>query len=157
MIVGTCIPRTSHMWIWSFHCSALPRPVDLIFGVLENDGTSCWNHFAGACIPRTSHIWFPQFHSIIIGLFWEKKTSDGSPHPLLWFCHGTELLFLRITQYIGDTHHARTLIPMNRHTQTLPLGASSKTVPANPQDWRSHHRRLAIDGNVAYHWKHKRY
>jgi hypothetical protein len=64
--------------------------------------------------------------------------------------------FLRITQYIGDTHNARTLIPMNTRTQTLPLGASSKTVPANPQDWRSHHRHLAVDGNVAYQWKHKR-
>jgi hypothetical protein len=42
--------------------------------------------------------------------------------------------FFRITQYIGDTHNARTLIPMNTRTQTLPLGASSKTVPANPQD-----------------------
>jgi hypothetical protein len=43
-------------------------------------------------------------------------------------------IFLRITQYIGDAHNARTLIPMNIRTQTLPLGASSKTVPANPQD-----------------------
>jgi hypothetical protein len=34
---------------------------------------------------------------------------------------------LRITQYIGDTHNARTLIPMNTRTQTIPLGASSKT------------------------------
>jgi hypothetical protein len=49
---------------------------------------------------------------------------------LIWRSH----FFLRITQYIGDTHNARTLIPMNRRTQTLPLGASSKTVPANPQD-----------------------
>jgi hypothetical protein len=32
------------------------------------------------------------------------------------------------------THNARTLIPMNTRTQTLPLGAFSKTVPANPQD-----------------------
>jgi hypothetical protein len=64
--------------------------------------------------------------------------------------------FFRITQYIGDTHNARTLIPMNTRMQTLPLGASSKTVPRNPQDWWSHHRRLAVDGNVAYHWKHKR-
>jgi hypothetical protein len=39
-----------------------------------------------------------------------------------------------VTQYIGDTHNVRTLIPMNTRTQTLPLGASSKTVPANPQD-----------------------
>jgi hypothetical protein len=42
--------------------------------------------------------------------------------------------FFRITQYIGDTHNARPLIPMNTHTQILSLGASSKTVPANPQD-----------------------
>jgi hypothetical protein len=46
----------------------------------------------------------------------------------------TATFFFRITQYIGDTHNARTLIPMNTRTQTLPLGASSKTVPANPQD-----------------------
>jgi hypothetical protein len=32
------------------------------------------------------------------------------------------------------TTPARTLIPMNTRTQTLPLVASSKTVPANPQD-----------------------
>jgi hypothetical protein len=41
---------------------------------------------------------------------------------------------LLVTQYNGDTHNARTLIPMNTRTQTLPLGASSKTVLANPQD-----------------------
>jgi hypothetical protein len=35
------------------------------------------------------------------------------------------------------------------------LWASSKIGLANPQDWRSHHRHLAIDGNVTYHWKHK--
>jgi hypothetical protein len=31
-------------------------------------------------------------------------------------------IFLRIRQYIGDTHNARTLIHMNTRTQTLPLG-----------------------------------
>jgi hypothetical protein len=51
---------------------------------------------------------------------------------LSWFAK--LFFFLRITQYIGDTHDARTLIPVNRRTQTLSLGASSKTVPANPQD-----------------------
>jgi hypothetical protein len=57
---------------------------------------------------------------------------------------------LPLGAYIGDTYNAHTLIPMTR-MQTLPLGASSKTVPANPQDWRSHRRRLAVGGNVAYH------
>jgi hypothetical protein len=60
------------------------------------------------------------------------------------------VIFFRITQYIGDTHNVRTLISTKTRTQTLPLGASLKIVPANPQDWRSHHRRLAVDGNVAY-------
>jgi hypothetical protein len=44
------------------------------------------------------------------------------------------MFFFRITQYIRHTHNARTLIHMNIRTQTLPLGASSKTVPANLQD-----------------------
>jgi hypothetical protein len=64
---------------------------------------------------------------------------------MLFYLHENNLLrlalqkeelffFLRITQYIGDAHNARTLIPMNTRTQTLPLVAPSKTVPANPQD-----------------------
>jgi hypothetical protein len=52
--------------------------------------------------------------------------------------------------------HSTSEIPMNIRAQTLPLGASSKTGSANPQDWRSHHRRLTVNRNVAYHWKHKR-
>jgi hypothetical protein len=55
----------------------------------------------------------------------------------------TKERIISITQYIGGTHNTRTLIPMNTRTQTLLLWASSKTVPANPQNWRSHHRRLA--------------
>jgi hypothetical protein len=62
----------------------------------------------------------------------------------------------RITHYIGDTHNTCTLIPMNTGAQTLPLGASSKTGPANPHNCQSHHRRLAVDKSVTYHWKHKR-
>jgi hypothetical protein len=36
--------------------------------------------------------------------------------------------------HITNTSNARTLIPMNKHTQTLPLRASLKIVPANLQD-----------------------
>jgi hypothetical protein len=39
----------------------------------------------------------------------------------------------------------------SQRTQTLPVGASLKTVPINPQDCT----RLAVDGNVAYR-KHRR-
>jgi len=54
------------------------------------------------------------------------------------------------------SQHARTLIPMNTRTQTLPLWASSKIEPANHRDWKSHHMCLAVDGNVnvPYHWMH---
>jgi hypothetical protein len=38
------------------------------------------------------------------------------------------------------TTHAQSSIWT--HTQTLPLGASSKIEPTNPQNWRSHHRSL---------------
>jgi hypothetical protein len=51
------------------------------------------------------------------------------------------MFFFRITQYIRDTHNAHThpYEYTHGHTQTLPLGASSKTAPAIPQYWRSHH------------------
>jgi hypothetical protein len=45
-------------------------------------------------------------------------------------------------------------IPMNTRTQTLPLWALLKDCVDESRDWRSHHRRLAIDGNIVYHWNH---
>jgi hypothetical protein len=45
-----------------------------------------------------------------------------------------KMIFFELHNTFGDTHNARTLIPMNTRTQTLPLGASSKIVPADPQD-----------------------
>ena len=41
----------------------------------------------------------------------------------------------------------------NTCTQTLPISIFEDELP-NPRDWRSYHRRLPVDGNVAYHWKH---
>jgi hypothetical protein len=32
--------------------------------------------------------------------------------------------------------------------------AHPKRFAGTSRDWRSHHRRLAVDRNVAYHWKH---
>jgi hypothetical protein len=57
----------------------------------------------------------------------------------------------------ADKHvprNTRTLTTMNARTQTLPLWASSKTKTTNSWDWRSHHMRLVVDWNTAYHWKH---
>jgi hypothetical protein len=50
-----------------------------------------------------------------------------------WSVSLLSVFFLQITQYIGGTHNTRTIIPMNTRIQTIPLCASSKTVPANPQ------------------------
>jgi len=44
--------------------------------------------------------------------------------------------------------------PMNTCTRILSLWASLKTEAANPRDWRSHHRHLTVNGNIAYHRMH---
>jgi hypothetical protein len=69
-----------------------------------------------------------QFFFIVYFFFWLLLPINLQFFFIVYF------LFLRITQYIGVTHNACTLIPMNTRTQTLPLGASSNTVSANPQD-----------------------
>ena len=82
---------------------------------------------------------------------WNGITLDAPLGRKLW----DDLFFLRIIQYNADTHNARTLIPMNARAQILPLWASSKIGPANhPWNWRSHHRRLAVDQYVVYRWKY---
>ena len=43
---------------------------------------------------------------------------------------------------------------MNTRTQTLPLWAPPKDWAGRFRDLRSHHRRLAVNGDVVYHWKH---
>ena len=64
------------------------------------------------------------------------------------------LLFWDHTVQLRHSQRTHTHTPMNTRMQTLPLWASSKTEPANSWDWRSHHRRLAIEENVAYHLIH---
>ena len=68
--------------------------------------------------------------------------------------HDSEEFFLDYTVQLRHSQHTHTHTPMNTRTQTLLLWAFSKTEPANPRDWRSHHMRLAIYGNAAYHWMH---
>lgn len=52
------------------------------------------------------------------------------------------------------TTHAHSRHAWTHICKSYPVFASSKTKAANPQDWQSHNWRLAIDRNVAYHWKH---
>ena len=56
--------------------------------------------------------------------------------------------FFEITQYNSDAHNARTLALLWTNVR--------KPYPymSNTRDWRSHHRHLAVDRNVAYHWIH---
>ena len=53
-----------------------------------------------------------------------------------------------------DAQHAHTLTPINTHMQTLPLWAPTKDCAGTSRYWWSHHIRLAVDGNIAYRWKH---
>jgi hypothetical protein len=40
---------------------------------------------------------------------------------------------------------------MNTRTQTLPMSTSERLSTGRSGDSRSHHWRLVVDGNVAYH------
>ena len=75
----------------------------------------------------------------------------GSPSRLITW-HATVVYFTiflkKYYTYNSDTHDTHTLTPINANPT---LRASSKTKPANSRGWRSHHKRLAVDGNVAYH------
>lgn len=67
-----------------------------------------------------------------------------------WFPRGLydKSFFFRITQCNVDTHNTRTLTLTNVHTQNLSLKAPSKVRPANPRDYRSHHRRFDVDYTI---------
>jgi hypothetical protein len=106
-------------------------------------------------------------HSSIYGLnfFWTYiwialNTSAFSP---IWIKLNKSASFFRITQYNVDAHastltlmntRTQTLTPMNTRMQTLPLWAPPKDWTGKSRDSRSYHQRLAVDGDVAYHWKH---
>jgi hypothetical protein len=84
--------------------------------------------FKGGCISNVSGV-------RLMGclLFWMSFhfTYDCKRNWMLVVRDGDIFLFVAVS---FATHNARTLIPMNTRTQTLPLGAFSKTVPSNPQD-----------------------
>jgi hypothetical protein len=45
---------------------------------------------------------------------------------------------------------------MHAHAHTHPYEYTNvnPTLVSIFEDWGSHHKRLAVDENVAYHWKH---
>jgi hypothetical protein len=89
---------------------------------------SCKRRHLGSCVTDT---WPNLTPSMNFRRY--APASDGIPatKSLHDFDH---LLFFFANYTIHQRHSQLTLIPMNTRTQTLPLGASSKTVPANPQD-----------------------
>jgi hypothetical protein len=85
------------------------------------------------------------FLLLIMKSFVVKKAVYVSVAQLVFFCF-----------FIAWTPITRTHIftPMNTRTQILPLWAPPKDSVRRSRDSRNHHRHLAVDGDVAYHWKH---
>jgi hypothetical protein len=107
------------------------------------------------CLPQPSFslVWFISFDSILLRYNITAKVLFLNRYFILTRTIAL-CFFFAIAQYNSDTRNTCTLTHMKACTQTLPLWASSKTGLTNPQDWWSHYRRLTLDGNVTYHWKH---
>jgi len=84
-----------------------------------------------------------------LGLYNYSPNKKMVSQSMSWF--GRARFFLDYTVQLRQSQRTHTHTPMNTRTQTLSLWVSSKTEPSNPRDWWSHHRCLAVDGNVAYH------
>jgi hypothetical protein len=101
------------MWYVAFACMSSVLPIRCAF-VRVDSGTKATRH---SPIPAPRPLDTPRPHiykSCWLCLRFASSTEYS------WFLFG-------ITQYIGETRNARTLIPMDTRTQTLLLGASSKT------------------------------
>jgi hypothetical protein len=75
------------------------------------------------------------------------------------------LLFTSFASLLFFWEHSTTLMLRNTHillplwthacTHTLPLWAPLKDRAGRSWGWRSHHRRLAVDRHITYHWKNR--
>jgi hypothetical protein len=102
--------------------------------------------------PRGTTIYNPDlckvadsFLLLIMKLFVVKKVVYVLVAQLVFFC------FFIAWMPITRTH---IFTPMNTRTQILPLWAPLKDLVRRSRDSRNHHRHLAVDGDVTYHWKH---
>ena len=117
-----------------------------------------WDAHRGGYLQRKVSVHIVRVYDytfFIARLYHISKNNTCWP---LEFCHHMVKrvikFFWDFTVQLRHSQRTHTRTPINKRTQTLSLWASSKTEPANPRDWRSHHRRLAVDGNVAYHLMH---
>ena len=74
-------------------------------------------------------------------LIFAVSYSYGLYEPKYW-----STVFIDYTVKRRHSQHTYTHTPMNTRTQTLSLSVSSKIETENSQNWRSHPRRLAVDG-----------
>ena len=111
-----------------------------------------------------SSVW--NFIKFLVALFsasqgWAQLNSWGSSWiPIILAKKGIYNVWMRFfcyeTQHNTGAHiHEHTLTPMNVRTHTLPPISTSEILIRRLRswDWRSHHMRLAINGNVAPHWR----
>ena len=113
-------------------------------------GSSTYVCAGATTIPRVSwsyHVWTKLFFYEFCPCTSFPTTTTTHPWAMERF-----FFFFCDYRYITDTYNARTLTSTYTRMQTLSLWASLKIDSANPRDWQSHHRHLAVDGNVAYHF-----
>ena len=66
------------------------------------------------------------------------------------FLEGVNCFFYNI-----DAHNMHTYSPLWTHVRnSYPMSISEELSPGRFEDSRSHHWRLVVDGNVAYHLMH---
>ena len=132
------------------------KPLEMLRGeYLKKNRGSCWDM---ACVDHRKKgdisleiSWTIVYVLYFIGNFVQKampKSSDRMSWQLssIVYDYSCQKNFFEITQYNADTQHARTL--------TLSLWAPSKDWASKSWSSRSHHRRFAVDGHVAYHLMH---
>jgi len=113
--------------------------------------------------------WEPKEDSDIIS--WKKEESSRrltvANYPLIKIYHIVNVIRVNgrvnIRSPRTDTRSSCIYAFINQWNRTqesldptpYPYEHLRKTGPAYPRDWRSHHSCLAVNGNIAYHWKNK--
>jgi hypothetical protein len=115
------------------------------------------NH--GKCLFHTSRIFSLHGHDEQLLLAVSKKTFIISCNSLCIpsLSSSSPWLFFFANYTIHRRHSQRTHTHPYEYTHANPTNRSIfEDCAGESSRLTSHHRRLAVDGNVAYHWKHKR-
>jgi hypothetical protein len=96
-------------------------------------------------VPHKKNLCVPSSYDAC--LLKKKKFDNVRTYPVIYFLE---------TQYKHKRSHTRAYTHPYEHTHVHPTPMSTSerlNRRIGSWDWWSHHRRLAIDGNVASHWK----